>query len=706
MVSSPFRRTTKSSNNNVKNMPGAIHFSDGPEPKQSCVWIGGDVVIGEGTVVEAFRNLFSSPASRKQKTRSGEKTAALRELVSSSANQKRLTNRQTKSKSPIRIVGDGKRLRVIGEDSKALRSILKSLSPEKDTDGDVFFSPFHGSPTIEAPSKIPSSKDSSSDNARPRSVQIGGETIIDDDGANNTKRPPMFPSAINNDGKTNHRSSITSIRIPKRSTTFSSLGSDLYSDNFVGEKDLEAANSPLHQEEANLPRRDSVDLISSPLFGVASTGAEVDHSCSCLAWDGNNNTSKYTQLERQIITAPNGTSDRVGRKRKSIEAGTPSALRTPLSQRSSRKISIAEGSILHNHQLHSADGVKRRRLSKRARTRLTMREVNSHIQPGRSYSTLESMCHFEKRKTITIPKVIDFFRRVEVKLILVNVSVSVVLTTFALYTCPTAWQTGLQGMGVGVSILGAFLSFALVFRTQTCYNRWWEARTQWGRMTSAVINVAGQARNWFGDEDLVDKFLTHCIVFPYSCKAVLRGNQLSDANEEGPRFLHSGMLTDADLGVIIRHGRPPFVCLEIMRHTMYEAFNQHNDCEVPTEMLNGILLSMEQSLWELNLNFGSCLKINSTRMPASYTVFMRSFVIFFFVLASLAWAPTIKWLTPILTGFMVFLINTVIVIGDQMMHPFDLQWAGLALQKFCVVMEHEIMNVSRRHADIMCLFHY
>ena len=174
-----------------------------------------------------------------------------------------------------------------------------------------------------------------------------------------------------------------------------------------------------------------------------------------------------------------------------------------------------------------------------------------------------------------------------------------------------------------------------------------------------------------------------------------------------PRFLQSGMLTDADLGVIIRHGRAPFTCLEILRKTMHEALLQsshsnsnYNQRRLLPETLNGAYIAMEESFLELYLNFGACNKINSTRMPASYTVFMRSFVIFFFVLASLSWAPTIKWLTPIITGFMVFLINTVIVIGDQMMRPFTLTWSGLPMQKFCVIIEHEILNVSRRRADI------
>ncbi|KAL3795446.1 hypothetical protein HJC23_000804 [Cyclotella cryptica] len=528
-----------------------------------------------------------------------------------------------------------------------VRSILKSRSPKRDRDGDIFFSPYQNN------EKDPSAETTSTNGDKSRSVTLGSQSIIDEE-TSVDRRLRTFDSISNDteDVSTRH-GRLQSIVIPKGRPTLSSLESDT-----TATKDLEAAVplSPKRFVDANLHVRD----------------------------------------ERKVSTC------QTREKRQSNDDHDEEA---PCAQRQVRNVATAEGQPHSTRKIHSSDGAKRRRLSKRARTRLTTREVNSHIQPGRSFSTLESMSHFEKRKKITLPKIFDFFLRIEGKLVAVNVAVSAVLTLIVVHAFPKKWQDSLKGSAMAVSILGAFLSFALVFRTQTCYSRWWEARTQWGRMTSACVNVAGQARNWFSNEDLVDKFLTHCIVFPYACKASLRGNHLNDAMEEGPRFLHSGMLTDADLGVIIRHGRPPFVCLEIMRRTMYEAFRDRNECDMPHEIMNGVLLSMEQSLWELNLNFGACLKINGTRMPASYTVFMRSFVIFFFVLATFTWSPALKWLTPVITCFMVILINTVIVIGDQMMHPFDLQWAGLALQKFCVVIENEVMNVSRRHADISCLFH-
>jgi hypothetical protein len=79
-------------------------------------------------------------------------------------------------------------------------------------------------------------------------------------------------------------------------------------------------------------------------------------------------------------------------------------------------------------------------------------------------------------------------------------------------------------------------------------------------------------------------------------------------------------------------------------------------------------------------------------------MFLQSLVIVFFAFASLAWAPTVKWLTPIITGCMVFLINATIVVGDKRMRPFD------SLDFVCGMVECEIMNISRRHADINTLF--
>lgn len=538
---------------------------------------------------------------------------------------------------------------------------FNSLSPTREVDAnddasDIFFSPDNNPP--------PTSTILPNDQS---------ETIIDEGASSSSsscRRPKRrsHVTARRKRSSSNSRksgqlfSSVTSLDIPSCALTLRSLdkteGTEGYYCQGGGSSQIEA----LDLEAALIPR--DGDIVY-----------EEDDDNLYL------NT-------RQISSAPS----RAGSKRKQCK------------DRQRRTITSQEDMLYDQQQqkqlqVDSITGAKRRRLSKRARTRLTMREVNSNIQPGRSDSVLDF-------SNVTLPKTIDFFRRIEIKLIACNAMISVLLTILVLTTFPESWQTSLKESSRAVSLLGAFLSFALVFRTQSCYQRWWEARTQWGKMTATCVNVSGQALTWFADEELLDRFLTHCIIFPYACKAVLRGNVLTSSSEEGPRFLQSGMLTDADLGVIVRHGTfPPFTCIDIMRRTMHEELlkyhsNNYDHRRLPPEAVNGAYLAMENSLNELYFNFGACAKIKSTQMPASYTVFMRSFVFFFFVFTTFSWAPIIKYLTPIITGFMVFLINTVIVIGDQMMRPFTLTWSGLPIQKFCVMIEQEVLSVTRRRGDV------
>lgn len=349
-------------------------------------------------------------------------------------------------------------------------------------------------------------------------------------------------------------------------------------------------------------------------------------------------------------------------------------------------------------------------LRRRANSKLTMSETSSPVQPGRHRSSMmnpEIQLPSSRIRTLglMLPRTIEFFRRVEAKLIVLSVIISVALTAFVLYAIPESWQETLDDSSQPVSVLGAFLSFTIVFRTQSCYARWWEARTMWGRMTSALVNLSGQARTWFRDDGLADFILAQCVIFPYACKAVLRGNKLTDPLEGGTALVAGGIAMDADLDAITQHGQPPFACLEVIRRAACDGLQEDAaGCRLPSAALGGALLSLENTLWEANLNFGACLKLKNTKMPTSYHVFMNTFGMFYFALASLVWAPALRWFTPIITGFMMFLINTIIVVGDQMMRPFDLQWAGLPLQKYCVLIESEVMSISRRHAGINSLF--
>ncbi|MEO1256214.1 MAG: bestrophin family ion channel, partial [Bacteroidota bacterium] len=51
------------------------------------------------------------------------------------------------------------------------------------------------------------------------------------------------------------------------------------------------------------------------------------------------------------------------------------------------------------------------------------------------------------------------------------------------------------------SLLGVILSIFLVFRTNTAYDRWWEARKQWGALVNNTRNMAIYVDSMFPESD-------------------------------------------------------------------------------------------------------------------------------------------------------------------------------------------------------------
>jgi hypothetical protein len=503
---------------------GKRSFANGLNTNEErSVWIGGTtLVVGQGRRNDSSQDKFPWQSSNGSETSStNQSSSTSRGLFSLStgynnnndnAAQNHRRQQQNKSRWMERIKALSPRKE---KDSR------KEKDADEDDDDDVFFfSPDSNPPEGASKSRLPENHEKMK---RRLSVSIGGETIIGADvslstsslssnhyrtrrtnGRNNARRRKRRNSSSNNSYYPLF-GSITSVDIPSRALTLSSLD-DATEENRDGESARAGEQEVVDDLEAasNISRNGEDDFCEEE--------EEVD---DC-----------YDSFSYQT------TPSRVGSKRKIKSVGQQ------------KRVSTTEGrqSSLCDDRHQRESGVKRRRLSKRARTRLTMREVNTHIQPGRHYSALDSMGSLERRKAITLPKTIDFFRRIEIKLIAVNTLVSVALTTIVLHLFPDSWKTSLEETSPAVSLLGAFLSFTLVFRTQTCYHRWWEARTQWGRMTSVCVNLAGQANAWFVDDELIDRFLTHCIVFPYACKAVLRCNELNSSSEEGVRILSHYLL--------------------------------------------------------------------------------------------------------------------------------------------------------------------
>mgnify|MGYP003665192771 CR=1 FL=1 len=214
------------------------------------------------------------------------------------------------------------------------------------------------------------------------------------------------------------------------------------------------------------------------------------------------------------------------------------------------------------------------------------------------------------------------------------------------------------------AVLSLILGWLLVFRTNTAYNRWWEARTLWGGLVNASRNLSLKFTKLgnFETRELrrVQQLL---IAFPVALRCHLRSEKpaigLRDLDYEELETIHlpQGIAQEiySILGAAKRAGR---IDGEEMRAIDVEALR---------------LMDIA----------GGCERILKTRIVKSYRIFARQCVLIF--LASLPWGivQDFRFWTIPLTILTAYFMLGLEVVAEHVEEPFGYDEDDLDLEGLC-----------------------
>lgn len=240
------------------------------------------------------------------------------------------------------------------------------------------------------------------------------------------------------------------------------------------------------------------------------------------------------------------------------------------------------------------------------------------------------------------------------------------------------WLTYVTASSPAVGTLGALFSFALVFRTNICYARWWEGRSLWGQIIINSIRICQQSRLWIHCEQLNDRIDCLAITFAFACKAMLRGNSIGSADEDGNELVRRGVLAQEELDQISNDTAwQPFYCIDAIRATVNEGLVR-TEHEISYDgRKNAAHTAMEDTIVNLASAVGGCIKVKSTGLPVAYDNILNAISCVFFSAACLAWAPGAQYYNPILVLVIYIATKMIINVGNDMEDPFGFDESDL-----------------------------
>lgn len=228
------------------------------------------------------------------------------------------------------------------------------------------------------------------------------------------------------------------------------------------------------------------------------------------------------------------------------------------------------------------------------------------------------------------------------------------------------------------SIAMPALSLLLVFRTNTGYSRWNEARTLWGGLINNCRNVVRQCNTFFPDDpyhnELKQRMAAETGAFIRSLRNFLRGPTDDDVlRSELYDYVEKGTMTQAQAEATMAASNRPIFCLAALSATLRKA-------DIDT-MQKARIDSTISILVDLT---GANERIFKSPIPLVYTRLLSRFLVVFLTLLPLAlWGQMGEswnhWATIPATFVISFFLFGIEEVGIQTEEPFSI----LPLEAFC-----------------------
>lgn len=238
----------------------------------------------------------------------------------------------------------------------------------------------------------------------------------------------------------------------------------------------------------------------------------------------------------------------------------------------------------------------------------------------------------------------------------------------------------LKNVTVMHTLLGFVISFLLVFRTNTAYERWWEGRKLWGSLVNNSRNLAMKITALTPENSRHRPFFRKII--PLYAKA-LRNHLRS---EETRLELFDDLSAEVKQKIDLTKHIPNQVASLMQRHVqdMYRegTIDGYQMLAINTEI---------QSFTDI---CGACERIKNTPIPFSYSVFIKKFILIYVATLPFGFVFSLGYFVIPIVGFIFYVLASLELIAEEIEEPFGADENDLPLSRMAHGIEvhiHELV---------------
>lgn len=228
------------------------------------------------------------------------------------------------------------------------------------------------------------------------------------------------------------------------------------------------------------------------------------------------------------------------------------------------------------------------------------------------------------------------------------------------------------------SLMGVALAIFLGFRINASYDRYWEARKQWGAMLVETRNLARKALTLIDQGSDARRFVLALAGLAATTRNQLRGEPATLGTE--------ALLPDELRATLAGVRQPPQRVLLWLAQWLQQ--------ERQAGRLQPMLANtMEDSLDALSMAIGSCERIANTPLPFTYSVILHRSAYLYCMLLPFGLVDVIGVMTPLVVTFVSYTFFALEALSDEIEEPFGRAPNDLALDALVIGIEGSLREL-------------
>lgn len=227
--------------------------------------------------------------------------------------------------------------------------------------------------------------------------------------------------------------------------------------------------------------------------------------------------------------------------------------------------------------------------------------------------------------------------------------------------------------------MGAALGLLLVFRNNTAYDKWWEARKELGALVNTSRNLA-ICLNGFLPHNNPDKYKIANLsaAFTYLLKGHLRNEiDLSEVKDLDPE----------DMVLITNANHKPNVIANIMMSKVEKIWVEKLISDIQQQTLVEKITGMIDIL-------GKCERIKNTPIPVAYAFLLKFFIVLYVMILPFGLLDDLGWWSVPLVMILYYIMMSIVLTAEEIEDPFGHDLNDLPMDEIAA-------NISRNIHEIV-----